>query len=272
LLFLLFFCIQKGFSEENDIKKIQERKKIVIGMFKDDTFPFYFHIEGQKELVGIDVSLAKDIGKMLNVEVVIKRDYDTYGAVVDAVANKEVDLGISFLTKLVPRCQKVYFTSPYINTHLGFLINRKLYFQVKKFKSLFDNLNQTNNKIAALKDSSDFYFGQKIFDKATVQGYDSMRETMGAVKKGEVLACIVNEVQLNAFIIMTPESSLDIKTVLIEDHIDECAIAVNPCCPHLKYWLDAYIESRRPLTVLELFHDYRDVLADVIKKEKLIPE
>jgi len=272
LLFLLFFCIQKGFSEENEIEKIQERKKIVIAMFKDDIFPFYFRLGDEKELDGVDIRLGKEIGKLLNVEVVLKRDYHTYEAIIDAVANKEVDLGISFLTKTVERCEKVFFTDPYIKTHLGLLINRKVYNEVKKTKSIVDNLNQKGNKIAALFDTSHYRFGEKIFSRATMQGYYAVQDSINAVKKGDVIAAIVNELELNAFIILTPEASLDIKTVFIEDHIEDIAIAINASCPHLKYWLDSLILSRKQLTVLELFHDYRNLLKEAIKREKLIPE
>ncbi|MEM3373976.1 MAG: ABC transporter substrate-binding protein [Candidatus Woesearchaeota archaeon] len=110
VLFLIISCTQ-FYSEKSKINEIKKRGKLIIG-----TSPPYGIMEFYKnnEIVGLDIDIAKEIAKSLNVELEIKIiDFDKFS---EALNNDEIDLMIASITITSDRLDEMELSIPYFNT------------------------------------------------------------------------------------------------------------------------------------------------------------
>lgn len=260
-LFIVVFIALNLFAQDysDDIQKIIQEKQLIVAMIKDDDVPFF--MQTKQGLDGFDIRLAKKIGENLGVSVVFDRKYDTYDAVIDAVAQKKAHVGISNLSQTLQRAKKVYFSTSYLKIHIGLAINRKTLASLKKNISIIDKLILYNLPIGVLRNSSYVDFGKKIFNEKNLRFYDSDEEAMQAVENGEIAAFLIDEIYLDQFILNNPSTSLNIQTVIIKDFFDYLSIAISPYENHLLYWLNLFIEQEiLPTNVSVLFDEYEEAL------------
>jgi polar amino acid transport system substrate-binding protein len=257
--FILFLFTSKLlFSFSDDIRRIQQKGTIVVGMVKGDGFPFF--MKSNSDLVGLDIDLANAIAKELSVTLTLQNIYQHYDDVVTAVANEEVDIGISFLTRTLERSKQVYFTNSYMRPHLGLLINRAQLSKIPDVGSLIDRLNKQTLKIGVLARSARVTEGKRIFNAELIKEYETIVKSIDEMKSGEIIACLVDEFDLDQFILVEPEESLRVKTVLIEDFREEIAMALGPSYAHLRFWLNEFLETQPTYRVIELFNKYEHLI------------
>lgn len=88
-------------------------RKLVIG--SDTTYPPMESVDEQtKEIVGFDVDLLEEIGKLTNAEVEFK-SFPNFDAIFAALANKEFDLVVSSVSVTEERKKIIAFSDPYLS-------------------------------------------------------------------------------------------------------------------------------------------------------------
>jgi len=208
-----------------DISRIKQRGELVVAMLATDTPPFFFERNG--ELVGLEVDLAKSIAKALNVEIRFNREAKSFNEVVDLVAQRRADLGISKLSRTLARAQIVHFSQPYLTFNHALVINRVAFARLASNKRVEDVIREFNGSLGVIARSSFLDFAKLNFPKANVIEYPNWKEVLKAVNTGEVMAAYRDEFEIKRLLKETPSAALTLRTVTLKDLDDTLGIAVG---------------------------------------------
>jgi polar amino acid transport system substrate-binding protein len=244
-----------------DIARIKQRGELVVAMYYEDV-PLFCMRDSNNELVGIDIEIARDIAKKLGVKLTLNRDSKTFDEIVQTVANRKADVGISSLSDTLERATTVSFTIPYWSLRQALLINRlKLssYKDHPDFKQAELLLNQTGIEIGVLKGSSYVDFAKKFFPLATIVSYPTIAEGIEDTKKAKLLAFLYDEVEIMNWNKLHPEDSLFLKSEFITRSEDTLAMAVHWQDDHLLSWLNLSIQQSKSFLLNELKAKYSNI-------------
>jgi polar amino acid transport system substrate-binding protein len=208
-----------------DIARIVGRGELVVAMFSSDSPPFYSQKNGV--LSGIDVDLARLIGRELGVPVRFDRSSVTVDAVVDMVGNGQADLAISRLGRTVRRSQMVLFSTPYLMLGHAILINRVRFAEIAGERPLPQVVRSFNGRIGVMANTSWEEFGRRNFPMATVRSYPTWEQVVGAVKRGEVAAAYRDELEVRAILQHDPGLALTLRTVTFDDAQSALSVMVG---------------------------------------------
>jgi polar amino acid transport system substrate-binding protein len=201
-------------------------------------------------LVGLEVDLAKEIGKELNVTVRFNRAAKNFNEVVDIVSRQEADLGVSKLSSTLTRAQKVHFTSPYLTLNHGFILNRVRFAEYARERTLPVTIRQFKGTIGVIAKSAWMDYAKRYFPNADVREYASWAEVLKAVKSGEVIAAYRDEFEVKRVLREDQTASLTLRTVTFKDLDDPLAIAVGLGDPTLLEFVNLYLnQSNKKLTI-----------------------
>ncbi|MEN6328191.1 MAG: ABC transporter substrate-binding protein [Syntrophomonas sp.] len=244
-----------------DIKAIKQKGKLTVSMYCHDRPPF-FYVDKDGNLVGIDVDLAKDIAGYLGVDVAFDRSAQSFEEVVDKVALGEADLGISKLSITLSRAQRVSFTQPYITLHQALLVNRlKLGSITRNSGSSVKNIEQMINgseKIGVHDQTAYVDFARILFPTSQITRYPTQAELVEAVRSGDVLAVLYDENELKNQVKQNPDLLVPCKLYILQNRVDQKAIAVAPDNLHLLSWLNTYINiTQKDQAIQQEFLEYR---------------
>lgn len=222
-----------------DIQRIMKHQKITVAMLAVDYPPMLMTgIDGRPQ--GFDVQLARDIATALGVEVEFIRTSPTFDGVVQQVAAKEADLGLSLLSITPARAKRVYFSDPYVTLHLALLVNRRLeLIEQKKFPK--QGIKHTAAGIGAVRGSTYVPAVRKNFPRATLKEFDSFAAEVAAVQKGEILAFLDEDIVIEGYLLENPGAALDLEIQVFKNLPDFIGIAVRPDSPHLLSWINVYL-------------------------------
>lgn len=194
-------------------------------MLATDTPPFFFEKNGA--LMGLEVDLAKSIAKELKVEVRFNREAKSFNEVVDMVAQRRADLGISKLSRTLARAQVVHFSQPYLTLNHALVLNRVAFARLASNKKIEETIRQYNGSLGVIARSSFADFVKRDFPRAQVTEYPSWKDVMNAVSKGEIMAAYRDEFEIKRLLKADPTASLTLRTVTLKDVEDTLGIAVG---------------------------------------------
>ena len=253
-----------------DIKRILDRNKIIIGVIKKDVKPFvYFDPDSNDNLSGIDINIGRSIANALGVEVKFERVADTFNDVIDLVVRGEVDIALSKLSVTEERNKRVLFSKPYAIFNHGLLLDRTKWMEIKKTGySVTDALQiEKHNKkdsikpikLSILSDSSYVFFANNILKATNIDSsinnwddmIDALKETNDAKNNSEKKIDPQKEIQaiyrdifeIKKILIESYDLIINFATLSFENLDDKIAIAVNFRDKHLKYWLDNHLAN-----------------------------
>src|SRR5436190_22845497 len=130
VFFILTFFGQVAWADNlPDLQKIIEKKKIVVALVNQENEPFSMK-DKNGQLFGLDIELAKRIGKELGVNVEFLQTAKSFDEVIEQISEKKADVAISELTSNPRRAQFVAFTKPYVSLNLAVLMNRVKNFEL----------------------------------------------------------------------------------------------------------------------------------------------
>lgn len=244
-----------------DIARIKQRGELVVAMYFEDV-PLFCMRNSNNELEGIDIEIARDIAEKLGVKLTLNRDSKTFDEIVQTVANRKADIGLSSLSDTLERATTVSFTTPYWSLRQALLINRlKLssYKDHPNFKKIESLLNQAGIDIGVLKGSSYVDFAKKIFPLANIVSYHTIAQGIEDTKKAKLMAFLYDEVEVMNWNKTHPEDSLFLKSDFITRTEDTLAIAVHWQDSHLLSWLNLSIQQSKNNFLKELKAKYSDV-------------
>jgi len=234
--------ISTNLSYSRSLKEILKDKKIIIGMYYKDEIPFFFHdIKGN--FTGLDVDIAKEIGKELGVKVIFNRKAKSFNNLIDLLQNNEIDLIISWFSRTLKRATKIKFSIPYFIDYQTIIVNRLKFAQLNKSNYNVNNLDTKKVSICTVKGTSYVESLKSMFLKANLT-FDSTWETcFNKVLKGEIVAAFWTKTGILKEIIMHPEYNLEIKMINLKRK-DYICIGVNAEDELLWQWVNLFLKLK----------------------------
>ncbi|MEM8489820.1 MAG: transporter substrate-binding domain-containing protein [Pseudomonadota bacterium] len=145
---LFSFCIAAPlFAASPVLDRIVERGELRVAMTGNQQ-PFSFRFGKKETLVGFDVDLAKEVARVMNVELEIVTL--PFSDLIDALEAGQADMVISGMTITAARTRGVSFVGPYVLSGKSLLINKRAPGKLKTP----GNFNQAGLKLAALSGST----------------------------------------------------------------------------------------------------------------------
>jgi polar amino acid transport system substrate-binding protein len=243
-----------------DIRRIKERKKLIVAMYTVETPPFFMQGD-DKILQGIDVELAQRIAEALGVEVEINRQCQSFNEVVDLVNSGGADIGISKLSLTLLRAERIKYTEPYVTLYKTVLFNRRELEKVKQSQSdsLEDIFKHNQQKIGVIKGSSYEVFAHQIFPQAKIVSFTSWElEVVPQLMSGELLAAFQDDWEVLKVIETVPEASLMLLAVTMSDELDSIRMIVPWESAGMMEWVNNFIKVENiHYTMKDLLMRYR---------------
>jgi ABC-type amino acid transport substrate-binding protein len=225
-----------------DIARIVGRGELVVAMFSADSPPFYAQKNGV--LSGIDVDLARMIGRELGVPVRFDRSSATIEAVVDMVGNGQADLAISRLGRTLRRSQMVLFSTPYLTLGHAILINRVRFAEIAGERPLPQVVRSFHGSIGVMANSSWEEYGKRNFPNATVKAYPGWEALVAAVRRGNVAAAYRDELEVRGVLQRDPSLALTLRTVTFDDAQSALSVMVGVRDTSLLAFVNEVIATR----------------------------
>jgi polar amino acid transport system substrate-binding protein len=226
-----------------DMARIKQRGQLVVALVGTDFPPFFYQRDG--ELVGIEVDLAKSIAQALQVKVRFNREAKTFNEVIDSVAQRRADLGVSALSRTLARAQRVHFSQPYITLNNALVLNRVAFARLSPNQRLEDKVRSYSGSLGVTAGSSYAEFAKRDFPLAQINEYDNWPAVVAAVQRGEVIAGYGGEFEIKKQIKNEPRAALTLRTVTLKDIEDTWGIAVGVTDPTLLAFVNQVLDQRR---------------------------
>ena len=97
-----------------DAKTVADLKGRTLLIGSDTTYPPMDYVDDQKQIVGFDIDMMDEVGKLINAKVEFK-SFPSFDAIFAALANKEFDLVVSAVSITEERKQIIAFSDPYLS-------------------------------------------------------------------------------------------------------------------------------------------------------------
>ena len=172
-------------AKEDKLTAIKEKGELVVGMSADYA-PYEFHIldeNGEDQIVGFDVDMAKEIAKDMGVELVIQ-DMN-FENIVGGVSTGKIDLGISGITPNEKRKKSIDFSDIYYTAEHGILVRTE---DKDKYKG-FADLN--GQKVGAQMGTIQADLATEKVENGDIQLLSNVNDLVMSLKGGKIEALVV---------------------------------------------------------------------------------
>ncbi len=162
--------------------------------------PFNYLIE-DGECVGYDIEMTMRIAYALNMDWDIR--IMNFDAMIPTVAASDENLLISFISVTEERKKEIAFTDEYYSSDATVLVRKDRYTSSKPSFDLSDNgiANRLSDaRIGALSGTTTERDLTMEYPEADVLVYDSVPDTMAALRSGKINYAVVQEVQVKAYL------------------------------------------------------------------------
>lgn len=261
LCFFLFFsfCQAHAAGTEEvspDMESILKRGKLIVAiMGSRDVYPFFMKTNQGVE-TGFDIDMARDIAGRLGVGIEFNRKAKTFDEVIEIVARKEADMGVSDLTATLERAKKVSFTRPYLTLNTYVLVNRK---QIVRYRDMPTHsiFNRQGVMITVEEGTSYMNFVKKEFPLATIVPHRDSKKALQSVLNGKVFGLFEGEDVIKTLFREKSQIYLYLDYLKIDGLEDHIAIAVPWESVHLLSWLNLYLKTvKSGITIDEILNRY----------------
>lgn len=225
-----------------DIARIVTRGELVVAMLGVDTPPFFYEKKG--ELVGLEVDLAKAIGKELGVAVRFNRNAKSFNGVVEIVARGEADIGVSKLSRTLARTQVISFSQPYLVMNHALILNRVKFAQFARDRALPEVIRGFTGTVGVIARSSFEDYAKRYFPNAKIKPYPGWPDVLKALDKGDIIGAYRDEFEVKRILKEDPTASLNFRTVTFKDLEDTLGIAVGIGDPVLLAFINEFLVQR----------------------------
>ena len=190
-------CAALGEGEKDLLAEIRERGTIVIAT-EGDWAPWTY-VDEKNELTGFDVELGKEIAKELGVEA--RFEVTAWDSILAGVDAGRFDLACNGVSYTEERAKAYKFSTPYLFTP-SVLVVREDNDTIHSFEDLSGK--KTANTISSI------YAGIAEEYGATVEGVDTLLDTLELVKQGRVDATINAKVSIDDYLSVHPDAPIKI--------------------------------------------------------------
>jgi polar amino acid transport system substrate-binding protein len=224
-----------------DIARIVKRGELIIAMHSIDNPPFFY--QSEEKLVGLEVEMAKSLAEKLGVKVRFDRQAQSFDSVVELVARKKADVGISKLSRTLSRARMVLFSNPYLRLRHALILNRLELAKIAKEEPIQNIIRDFNGKIGVIANSSYVDFATRNFPDAEIQKYATWQDVVQAVHQGDVVGAYRDEFEIKRLLKKDPKASLTIRTATLTDLDDALCIAVGSEDSALLQFINIFLEQ-----------------------------
>ena len=225
-------------SSFDDIRK---RGVLRVAMHKKDHPPF-FMVDEKGELIGVDVEIAKEIAKQLDLALEINRDAETFDEVVKRVSTGLSDIAVSKLSMTLTRAQIVRYTKPYSSLSKSVLLNRVRLLKFGEGTSVEQIFNNKEAIIGVLSGSSYEDFAKRLFSDAKLYGRsDWTEDIVPKVVTGEVWGAFRDELEVRRTMFLYKDASYHLLAINLKDEQDPIMMVVHKDAAMFQNWLDLYL-------------------------------
>ncbi len=224
------------------LQEIVDRGKLVVAMI-DRELPPMFSAPGV-EPTGLDADLARWIGQQLGVTVEFDRSADTYDKVVEIVAARGADVGISYISRTPKRAQSVLFTRHYVRQEITLLINR---LKTIEFRDECPDVRELllaaefSGVLGVEAGSALLGLLREYNPDAQPQEFEEPEDLMDAVQAGEITMSLQGELQARRYLHENPAAHIRLRLCEVPGRPDHIAIAVSPGQHDLVNWLNVLL-------------------------------
>ncbi|WP_213378228.1 transporter substrate-binding domain-containing protein [Allochromatium tepidum] len=224
-----------------DIARIVERGELIVAMHSIDNPPFFY--QGKDGLIGLEVEMAKSLADKLGVKVRFDRQAQSFDAVVELVARKKADVGISKLSRTLSRARLVRFSNPYLRLRHALILNRLELAKIAKDEPIQNIIRDFNGKIGVIANSSYVDFAVRNFPNAEIEKYSDWQSVVQAVHQGDVVGAYRDEFEIKRLLKKDPKVSLTLRTVTLTDLDDALCIAIGPEDTALAEFVNIFLDQ-----------------------------
>lgn len=213
-LALLVSCAACGSSKKEEaasesasptIDAIKAKGKLTV--MTNASFPPFEYIDGEGNVVGVDLDSAKKIADKIGVELdIIDMDFDL---LIDALKNGKGDLVAAGMTATPSRAEEIDFSIIYISMGLKVIV------PVGTDIKTFDDLD--GKKIAVQEATTADIYAQENYTKATIMQFKSAIDAGNAVKTGNADCAIIDMLPAEYMTANSPEIELMPELLSAED-------------------------------------------------------
>ncbi len=189
LLPLMMVATPKAQAAETDpaYSAIKKRGVLVVGLSADYA-PFEFHatVQGRDQIVGFEVSMAKQIAKDLGVKLQIKEM--GFDGLIGAVQTGKIDVIISGINATPDREKVVDFSKSYLSPKQTVLVLKK---NAAQFTS---NVNSfAGKKVGAQRQTTQETFVQNNMSSATLVSLQKVPDLVSQLSAGKLAGVVLND-------------------------------------------------------------------------------
>lgn len=166
-----------------DLAKIQEKKKIVLGTSAD--FPPFEFVDSDKNYVGLDLDIAKEIADDLGVELEVNNMQ--FDALITALSANKVDIILSGMNPTPEREEEVDFSDIYFESTHYMVIRKEDEGTIKEESDL------KGKKIGVQMGSTQENIVKEKFEDSEIQSLSTIPDLMMLLESGKVDAVVTED-------------------------------------------------------------------------------
>jgi len=232
----------------SDIRRIQDKGTLTIGIPPYDTPPFYYKDPKTDRLEGYDVEIARALANKLEVSPIFDTASSSFDDLITRVGRGDVDLAIGKLSTTYPR---LFHAIPhsYLKFHQALLVNRKSLAKLANEDDprLGKLLRGSNLRISVIKNSAYDARASSIFPNATVQATSNWDDAVQALLSGRVDAIYRDSLEISMLVLKNPGIALRFAPIVIEDIDDTKSIFVGESTAGIASLIDFLISDQFPV-------------------------
>ncbi len=228
--------------------KIQSERSLTIGI-NSDAPPFSMRTR-DGEMIGIDVELARLLGRELGVEVelVALESKDRFAALLDG----RIDLLAAAVTRTPERGLQVNFSRPYLTFSQAALVRKDLLpnndptsevGSGPSFERWSDLAKLPGLTLGVKKNTHPEEHCRKAFPLATIVGFPSMLDAVAALQRGEVGAVAHDGPFIEAWILTHGSQRFKFKPLLGASTTEHLGLAIRKGDLEFLTWLNLFVEE-----------------------------
>lgn len=206
-------------SKEDKLTAIKEKGELVVGLSADYA-PYEFHIldeNGDDQIVGFDVEIAKEIAKDLGVKLTLQ-DMN-FENLVGGVSTGKIDLAISGMTPNEKRKKSIDFSDIYYTSEHGILVRAE---DKDKYKTFADLKGQ---KVGAQMGAIQAKIAEENVEDGEVQLLSNVNDLIMSLKSGKIEALVVELAVAEMIVQNNPE--LVIAEEKVKDETGGSAVGIQ---------------------------------------------
>ncbi|WP_081852945.1 transporter substrate-binding domain-containing protein [Bosea sp. 117] len=256
----LFLAAPRLWAQEavGDVRQIVDSGALRIATPGFSARPF-FRAVGEPEQ-GLDFDLGRGIAAALGVKPAVDRSGTTFDSTVQQITEGRADLAIGKLSRTLKRARVIRYSAPYARLHHGLLANRLRFAQMVGGRTAEDVIRDYKGDLGVIAGSSFAEYAPTSFPNARVREFGSWREIVEAIRAEQLDMAYRDDFEIKKLLVDDPSLTVVARSITLTDKTDTLAIGIRPDAPHLKDFVNLFLELDRNgkvMTTDELIARYR---------------